>query len=395
MPETGNWIVAGMSRQDLFERLLESLHGAALNDARWPATSALLDEMCGAKGNMLVFGDGASHGDIDIFFAQLCYRGERCADLEREYFEVYYPLDERMPRMRRLRDSRIVQSDELLTEEEMKISAVYNEILPRTDSRNGLTTRLDGPDGSRIVWSIGDPVDAVGWTPTRIETVERVLPHLRQYVRVRQALAGARALGASLSGLLETIGTGVVQLDRRGRVVAANDRALTILRMRNGLQDVDGRLRATLPLEDGTLQRLVAHAVPFPDGPGAGGSMTVSRERSPSRLQLHVSPVGADEAAASGSGTIGALVLVIDPASRLRLNADVLGTLLDLTPAESYVAASLVEGKSAHVIAAETGRSVTTVKWHIRHIFAKHGLSGQADLVRLAMSFADGPGVRR
>ena len=41
------------------------------------------------------------------------------------------------------------------------------------------------------------------------------------------------------------------------------------------------------------------------------------------------------------------------------------------------------------------GGSVTTVKWHIRHIFAKHGLSGQADLVRLALSLADGPGVRR
>ena len=66
-----------MSRQDLFEHLLESLHEAALNDARWPATSARLDELLETKGNGLVFGDGASRGDIDIFFAQACYRGER------------------------------------------------------------------------------------------------------------------------------------------------------------------------------------------------------------------------------------------------------------------------------------------------------------------------------
>ena len=252
-----------MSRQDLFERLLESLHGAALDDARWPATSALLDEMCGAKGNMLVFGDGAQRGDIDIFFAQICYRGERCVELEQEYFEVYYPLDERMPRMRRLPDSRIVHSNELFAEEEMRTSPVYNEILPRSDSRNGLVTRLDGPDGSRIVWTVGDPVDAAGWTPARIGTIGRLLPHLRQYVRVRQALAEARALGATLSGLIETMGTGVVRLDRRGRVVAANDRALAVLRGRDGLQDKDGWLRAALPEEDATLQRLVGSAVPF------------------------------------------------------------------------------------------------------------------------------------
>ena len=378
-----------MSREDLFERLLESLHGAALDDARWPATSALLDEMCGAKGNMQVFGDGASHGDIDIFFAQLCYRGEHGAELEREYFEVYYPLDERMPRMRRLPDSRIVHSNELFAEEEMRTSPVY-EILPRTDSRNGLVTRLDGPDGSRIAWTLGDAVDAAGWTPARIGTVGRLLPHLRQYVRVRQTLAEARALGVTLSGLIETMGTGVVRLDRRGRVVAANDRALAVLRERDGLQDKDGWLRAALPGEDAMLQRLVGSAVPFRAGPGAGGSMAVSRERSPTRLQLHVHPLRDGE-----SGGIGALVLVIDPASRLRLDAEALGALLGLTPAESYVAASLVEGRSAHAIAVETGRSVTTVKWHIRNIFAKHELSGQADLVRLAMSLADGPGVRR
>lgn len=395
VPGTGEGHATGMSRQDLFERLLDSLHGAALDDARWPATSALVDELCETKGNRLVLGDGASHGDIDIFFARACWRGEHRAEFEREYFEVYHPFDERLPRMRLLPDSRIVHTDELFTEEEIKTSPVRNELLPRSDCSNSLLGRLDGPRGSRIMWAVGDPVDAAGWTPARVETVGRVLPHLRHFAGVRQALAEARALGASLSGVLETTGTGVVQLDRRGRVSAANDRALAVLRRRDGLRDEDGRLRAALPEEDETLQRLVGRAVPFPGGPGAGGSMRVSRERSPSRLQVHVNPVGAGEAEARESGGIGALVLVIDPASRLRLDAGALGALLELTPAESYVAASLVEGRSAHDIAAGTGRSVTTVKWHIRHIFAKHGLSGQADLVRLAMSLADVPGVRR
>ena len=384
-----------MSQQDLFERLLASFHGAALDDARWPTTSALLDEMCGAKGNMLVTGDGALRGDIDIFFAQLCYRGERCAELEREYFQDYYPHDEWIPKVRRLPDSRIAHVGELLTDEEKKTSPAYNEIVPRANFRNGLVARLDGPDGSRIVWTVGDSVDAAGWTPTRIETVGRVLPHLRQYVRMRQALAEARALGKSLAGMLESMRIGVVQLDRQGRVAVASDPALTILRNRDGLRDVDGRLRAALPLEDDVLQKLVAGAVPFPGRPRAGGSMTVSCEQSVSQLQVHVSPVRAEEASAPGSSGIGALVLVIDPASRLKLDSDELGALLNLTPAESFVAASLVEGRSARAIAAETGRSVTTVKWHIRQIFAKHGLSGQADLVRLAMSLADVPGMRR
>ena len=54
--------------------------------------------------------------------------------------------------------------------------------------------------GSRIVWGIADPVD--GHSSSQIETVSRVLPHLRQYVRVRSALVDAGALGTSVAELL-------------------------------------------------------------------------------------------------------------------------------------------------------------------------------------------------
>ena len=40
-----------MSDQDAFERILASLYDAMLDDAEWPATSALIDEACGTVGN--------------------------------------------------------------------------------------------------------------------------------------------------------------------------------------------------------------------------------------------------------------------------------------------------------------------------------------------------------
>ena len=387
-----------MSGQDRFERLLSSLHAAALDDGLWPAASASIDEVCGSKGNILVSGDGGFNGGVDLFFVRTLYRGQRRPELEREYFETYHPVDERLPRLRRLADSRIVHVDTLFTGEEKKASPVYNEIMPRTDTGNCLHARLDGPDGSRIVWTLADPVDAEGWTSERVETVGRLLPHLRHFVRVREALVEARALRTTIDGLLETAGMAVIRLDRSGGVAEANDRARAILDRRDGLRDEDGRLQAALPEEDDALQGLVARAAPYGGGAGAGGSMTVSRERAVSRLLLHVSPVGADGTDGTDgprSGRTGALVLAIDPADRLRLDPDALGRFLGLTPTESHIAASLVEGMSLQDIAAETGRSVITVKWHLRHIFAKHRLSRQSDLVRLAMSIANVPGIRR
>ena len=38
-----------MSREDVFDRILQSLHAAAFADARWTAASGLIDEAIGAR----------------------------------------------------------------------------------------------------------------------------------------------------------------------------------------------------------------------------------------------------------------------------------------------------------------------------------------------------------
>ena len=380
-----------MNRQESFDRILQSLHTAAFGDARWPAASGLIDESIGAQGTFLVIADGATQNDV--LFAQLCSRGERHRDLEREYYGVYYPIDERLPRIRTLPDSRLTPVRSLSTETERKTSVVYNELLPRMQARDGLTVCLDGPDASRIVWTLGDPVDRDGWTSERVGTIGRLLPHLRQFVRVRQALVGARALGASLVELLDNVRAGVIQLDRRARLIAANDRARALLRRCDGLWDKDGQLRASLPKDDAALQRLLARALPLPAGSAEGGSMLVGRPGTRSRLVLHVSPVH-DPGMESRKSRVAMLVLAIDPADRTGIDPARVGKALGLTRAESRVAVSLAEGKTIDDIAAESGRSRTTVKWHIRHIYAELGVSRQIELAHLVTSLADVPRLR-
>ena len=154
------------------------------------------------------------------------------------------------------------------------------------------------------------------------------------------ALAGAGALGSSMVERLDNVMTGVIQLDWRGRVVAGNDTALAPLREGDGLSDRDGVLRATLPWEDAVLQGLVAQALPFFGRPGSSGSMWLSRSGSLPPLALHVSPVHQANRE-PGQGHIGALVLVVDPASRWDIDLERVAGLLGLTPAESLIAVLL------------------------------------------------------
>ena len=127
--------------------------------------------------------------------------------------------------------------------------------------------------------------------------------------------------------------TGVIQLDRRGRVAAANDAALELLRREDGLSDGDGFLRAVVPAEDAELSRLLAQALPCAGGVGASGSMLVSRPRTRTRLELHVSPAdpGRPEERSSRMGT---LALVVDPTRRGAIHVGRVAAILGLTPAE-------------------------------------------------------------
>ena len=381
-----------MIRRDAFERILASLHEAAMDDARLSTASALIDDALGVYGNCMAVGDLHSGADIQVYFARFFYQGYRHHEFEREYFERYFPLDERLPRIRRLPDSQLFHFADLFSEEEQKTSLVYNECSTLMLARNSINLRLDGSDGSSICWVINDPVGGGDWSSARLELIRRLLPHIRQYVNVRQALAGADALGASLTELLDTTGAGIIQLDRHGRMLEMNDRAWDLLRTEDGLFDERGFLFARKQEDNAKLQELLARALPPFGEQGVGGS-TMVRRSSALPLVLHIHPVARQETD-SRPWPVAALVLVVDPESRIRIDPDMVSVALGLTGMESQVAVLLAEGRSVAQIAVAFGRKESTIRTHVKHIFAKHGLSRQAELVRLVLSLAGAPESR-
>ena len=376
-----------MKTPDAFERILASLYDAMLDDTRWPATSALIDEACGLTGNGLMVGEGPKN-DVRGVFVGLYYRGQRREDLEREYLANYHSIDERVPRFRQLPARRLVHINDLYTAEELKTSPTYNEILPRAAMQDGLNVRLPGLDGSHIGWGLNDPVDSEGWGPSRIAMVQRLLPHIQQFVRVRQALVRAEARSSTVTALLDNPRIGVLELDRRGRILEANDRARSILRHGDGLLDRNGMLRARAPADQVRLERLVGVALPASGAVAVSGSMVLRRSSVVPPFVVHVKPVVGPQPD-YGARHVAALVLIVEPGRRHRINPDLVATTLELTPAETQVAVWLAEGNSVGDMAEATGHTKAAIYWHLQRIYQKHSLSRQADLVRLVLSLAE------
>ena len=176
--------------------------------------------------------------------------------------------------------------------------------------------------------------------------------------------------------------------------MAANDRARGLLRTGDTLFDESGILFARTPQANADLQGLLSRALPPFGAQGAGGTMIVRRSGALPPLMLHVNPVGRQETDVR-VWPVAALVLVVDPAIGTDIDPGVAAAALRLTGMESRVAVLLAQGMSVRKIAATTGRKESTIRSHVKRMFAKHGLSRQAELVRLVLSLAGAVQPRR
>ena len=374
-----------MAAEDRFERVLENLYKAALADVTWVSVAALINDMIRTNGHSLTYADAGLGGEPKIHLARFFVGSERRQDFEQSYFRDYYPRDEAIPRLYGLRDGELVYKSDLYTDQEKKTSAAYNEFRRVNKTQNGLFMGIDGWDGGAIVLSFGNSAERRGWGHDQIQAIKRLAPHMRQFARVRRAMADAEALGASLAELLENRRLGIIQLDRRGRILEANDRARDILLKRDGLHDQGGVLAAGHRGENEELQRLLARALSRHGVQGAGGSMKITRRKAGAPLVLEFHPVrnmGADYLA----WQLGALVLVVDPAARPRVDPDLVAAVLGLSPTESRVAVAVATGQTVAGIADARGCAESTVKTHLKRVYRKQGIHRQSELVRRVLS---------
>jgi len=338
----------------------------------------LIDDLCGLEGNDLVLGRFTPERGIDIRLRWLFLRGEARPELQREYVDHYAAIDERPAAGIREPFGKLVHTNALMSDRVRRASPTYNQYLVPNAGENCLNVRMPVDGNVQMAWSLvgpggGTPGD---WTGDQVDAIRQLLPHVRQFVRVRHALADARAEGMAIAALLDTRRIGVLLLDGAGRVVEANDRARAVLARGKGLAVRDGRLVGATPADPVRVARLLDAACR-----GRAGSLPIARPaRDP--LVLHATP-----RPPRGKMSTGVVqVLLAEPFSTSPINAVRVASALGLTRGQGVVAAALAAGGTAASIAAASHRSEAAVRWHIRQALQRLGLSRQADLVRVVLS---------
>jgi DNA-binding CsgD family transcriptional regulator len=217
-------------------------------------------------------------------------------------------------------------------------------------------------------------------------------PEIDAFLIIKRHLAHALHLAAKLGTLeqqcrfglrlLDAVPQAIFALDERGRSLFLNARAEQLAKCGDGLLIENARLTCSLHGQQPLLDRLIGAALETNSDAVRGGWLRLHRpsgRRPYLVLVSHLAP--GDELIDEFRPKL--LVIVNDPDHAAVPDEQALRDLYDLTDAEARVAAQLAGGHSVQSAAETLRLSPETVRFHLKHIFRKLGVSRQQDLVRI------------
>jgi DNA-binding CsgD family transcriptional regulator len=186
---------------------------------------------------------------------------------------------------------------------------------------------------------------------------------------------------------LNCLQAGVILLDARGRALFVNDFANAVLRRERAVKLTPMGLLAVSPAEDKKLSELIAQAVAIGKGHGlrTGGTIAIAREYPKNPLHLLVTPLQA-QTVHSGKKSAVAAIFITDADHNPVAPSRLLVQLYGLTCMEARIAQLLVSGASIKDASETLNVAQSTVRSHIKNIFAKTRVNRQSDLVRILIT---------
>lgn len=279
----------------------------------------------------------------------------------------------------------LVHSDELLPREEFRTTDLYQRFLSNWGLDCALIGVVDRAGPERLGLVVPGPGES-GSTDELAAALRRYLPHVQRASRISRTLGEANLRAANAEAALEHTPNATMVLGRDLELQFANMPGERLIAEGHG--DLrDGRLR----LRDLAAQSALAALANGSDPNPSLAFVLESGDLTPYRvLAMRIdTPI-----AETLCGPIeGGAVLLVASAHLGGVREGVIGRYVDwfgFTPSEARLAAMLAQGHSLDDFAANRNVTVNAARFLLKGVFAKTGVSRQAELVALLRDAPDG-----
>jgi DNA-binding CsgD family transcriptional regulator/PAS domain-containing protein len=216
-----------------------------------------------------------------------------------------------------------------------------------------------------------------------LETLRLLAPHIRRSVTISDLLDMKSLEKQALSATLDSVTAGIVVVAAEGRILHANEAARRMFEAGSPVASTRGFLTALYPQTTEELMRAIAIAQSDEARIGAAGIGVPLIGGDLAPATAHVLPLARGDLRTRLMPQATAAVFIAPAGTSLPPDLNAIAKIFGLTSAETKQLRRLVAGDSLADAASALGVSETTARTHRQHIFAKMGVSRQADLVAL------------
>lgn len=364
--------------------LIALTYDAALAPEKWRAFMERFARVMGARSAILR--ENYANGNVGLFEA-VGYDPAFVAAYRKHfvYLDYYLPI---------LRDTPVGtprRASGAMPWAQQHKTEFYNDYHAAQNMHHAMGCILARNDHYDLLFGMQREIGQPDFSEEDMRLIRIVTSHMARAVLIHSQMATVSLQKHWVWSALDCLRVGVILLDGRGQPLHLNRAAERLAGGGNGFGA--GREGLTLPTATDTarLRCLIADAADLATGRGgaAGGCLRVRMAGSrAATLQFQVIPLphGLSERPWAPSQADGCVAVFVSTAGGPRLSWSRMMALHGFTRAEARLASMLAEGISLEEAAATLSISIHTVRSQLKTVFAKTGVTRQAELVALLLA---------
>src|SRR5262245_48021690 len=374
---------SSMSGAEQLSSLVGSIYDAALDPAAWPNVLAQSARFVDGLSAGLYFKDATNKsgaiyydaGGIEPHYQQL-------------YLDTYVKLDPFTTGQVLGAIGEPVAGADILSCEDVLETRFYKEWIRPQQLRDFVSTVLEKTATGAAMFGVYRH-ERHGQADAEMRRRMRlIIPHIRRAALISRVIDFRRAETATLVDLLDGIRAGMFLVDAGGRIVHANARGHALLAEGSLLCAERGKLTANDAEAERALREVFAMADGGDAAVGVKGVAVPLTARNGDRYVAHVLPLTSGTRRRAGASYAAAAAVFVQKAPLdIPSPHEAISKHYKLSPTELRVLFAIVQVGGVAEAAEALGIANSTVKTHLRGLFAKTGTGSQASLVKLVASY--------
>ena len=379
-----------LSQSD-FSNLIGLLYQGALEPQPWQSALPALREALDAQVVSLVLRPPSADDEGVILN---CVRQDESVDNSHvtladpndwevsAYREQFFSLDPFVS----LPLDKVIALEDILPDKDLVTSDYYLHYLKPINLFRILGVDTSEPGGMLARLRFSRRASEPRFKATERQLLTLLTPHLSRAIEIYAKLNRMTSERDLYAGAVNQLSVASIILDEQGRMLTTNAVGRALLDQGEGLSLRDGHLHIEGRNINKELQEALTSIIreQLHGETSVVRALRVPRPGGRSDLGLVVRPVPASQWS-EGQVSPSAAVFISDPDLQESTSQPILGALFELTPAEANLATLLARGLNLAQVSVAQNISQHTARAQLKSIFAKTGVSRQAELVRLVL----------